>query len=117
MKSRRGATARHFGHDYERSLVQEFKKIGYKNASTSRYSSRELDDKCIDINGIKPFALQAKATNKGFPSVVAEMNKIQADKTDYKVLAVKVRNKGQYIVLEQDDFFELIGMLKFHQIL
>lgn len=116
MKSRRGLCARRFGHNYERELVKEFNKIGFK-ASTSRYSSRELDDRCIDINGIKPFALQAKATNCAFPNVFKEINKIQADSTDYKVLAVKIRNKGEYIILEQNDFFELLQMLKSNQII
>lgn len=116
-KTRRGSCARHFGHNYERELVKELKLVGFKNASTSRYSSRELDDRCIDIFGVKPFAIQCKATNGSFPSVVAEMNKIQADKTDYKVLAVKVRNKGEYVVLEQADFLELLSMLKFSQII
>ena len=104
MKHRRGKTARRFGHNYERELVKEFNRIGF-NASTSRYSSRELDDKCIDIYGIKPFACQAKAVNKNIPNIINEMDKIQCDKTDYKILAIKVRNKGEYIILEQDDFY------------
>lgn len=47
------------GHNGERHYMNVFKEMGYKRCSTSRSSSRQLDDCGVDLNGI-PFNIQIK---------------------------------------------------------
>lgn len=117
-KSRRGSTARQFGFTWEREVVKDFKRAGWSQASTSRYSSREYDNVLNqDIFNVMPFAVQCKASNSRFPAPTSVLSTIVAQNTDYKVLAVKMRNKGKYAVLEWNDFIELISKLKKENIL
>ena len=42
-------TNRNKGHNYERQLVKDFKKLGFTDCVTSRYGSKMLDDQGIDL--------------------------------------------------------------------
>ena len=53
-------TNRNKGHNYERQLVKDFKKLGFENCVTSRYGSKMLDDQGIDLMNTGAFAIQAK---------------------------------------------------------
>ena len=58
-KNKSGLSARRRGHTFERDIVKLLKELGY-SATTSRYSSRELDDAKVDIDTDAPFNIQAK---------------------------------------------------------
>ena len=111
-KSRRGKTARQFGHTFELELMHKFKLAGWDDAMTSRLGSRLADSLGKDLINVVPFAVQSKATSCSIPCLKATFAHIQADSTEYKVYCLKIRNKGNFAILELDDFFELIGKLK-----
>ena len=117
QKTRRGATARRFGLDWERQIVNDFKSAGWEQAMSSRQGSRLADAMGKDIVNIYPFACQAKATNAQIPCLKATFGHIRADSTEYKVYALKLRNKGNFAILDWEDFVELLGMLKKENIL
>lgn len=109
-----GKRNRQWGHDFERDIAKKYRAIGFKNAATSRYVSRELDDRKIDIAGVSKLAPQLKATNNTI-NYVQIMNEIKAKKTDIKLIHNKVYRKrngkvisGRYVILEEDDWFELL---------
>lgn len=116
-KSRRGKTARHFGHTFELELVHKFKEAGWSDTMTSRLGSRLADSLGMDLINVSPFAVQSKATSCSIPCLKATFAHIIADSSEYKVYCLKIRNKGNYAILELDDFFELVGMLKKEKIL
>ena len=114
-KSQLGKQSRVKGHTFERELVKILREVGF-DCSTSRYSSRELDDKCIDIVINAPLAIQCKATNNNFPNPVKELDKIQTD-NDHKVLAVKLKNRGVYITMELKGWIDLLKILKSNKLI
>ena len=65
-KKRSGGYSKTKGSTYERKIVKELKELtGSENISTSRSSSKKLDDMKIDINdesGILPCYFQLKKT-------------------------------------------------------
>lgn len=81
-KKRSGSYSKQKGSAYERQIVNELKELtGNENISTSRASSKKLDDMKIDINdedGVLPCYIQTKKTQTT-PSVKkinAEVGKI-----------------------------------------
>jgi hypothetical protein len=48
------------GHNWERKIVADLKKIGFEYARTSRSASRILDDCGVDVANV-PLSIQAKA--------------------------------------------------------
>ena len=42
---------------------------------------------------------------------------MQADKDDYKLIYHKKKNKGEYVIIEKNDFHELLEMLIHHNII
>lgn len=95
---------RHKGHAFERALAQLFRDLGLK-CTTSRYSSKELDDKKVDLCGL-PINVQAKAVEK-----LGCMHKIldtmpKDDKMN--VVFHKKNRKGTIVAMTQDDFLSLL---------
>ena len=52
------------GHKWELEVIKDIKEIGYTEAVSSRYSSRETDDAGIDICNTDNLAIQCKNTSK-----------------------------------------------------
>ena len=100
---------RNKGHSFERKIAQLFRNLGW-NCTTSRYSSKELDDQKIDLCGTDPFVVQAKAVERlgTLHSVLAEMPE---EKGKYNVVFHKLNRKGTIVAMAQDDFIELLEML------
>ena len=100
---------RNKGHSFERKIAQLFRSLGW-NCTTSRYSSKELDDQKIDLCGTDPFVVQAKAVERlgTLHSVLAEMPE---EKGKYNVVFHKLNRKGTIVAMAQDDFIELLEML------
>lgn len=116
MKSKNnGKRNRNRGHSYERSISKEFRDMGWENACTTRYASRMKDDQKIDIFDVDPFNVQCKATNKciNYKKVISEM----PQDFNYNVVFNKLTGKGDFVMLEKKDFYELIMMLKENNIL
>lgn len=92
------------GHAFERALAQLFRDLGFK-CTTSRYSSKELDDKKVDLCGL-PFNIQAKAVEKlgCVHKVLATMP--QDDKPNY--VFHKKNRKGTIVCMTQEDFLDLL---------
>lgn len=97
------------GSKYELDIVQFFRELGYV-CSTSRYSSRELDDAKVDIFGIAPWNVQGKAVEKlpkSYHAILAEMPK----DSNYNLLFHKKNRQGTVVSMELDTFKEILQML------
>ena len=108
-------TNRRKGHDYERQIRREYRELGWLNCETSRYASKMMDDRKIDLVNTKPFAIQCKSliNNPSYHKIFKEM---QSDRDDYKVIYHKRKNDGEYIIMQKNDFHELVEMLIYHKI-
>lgn len=108
------------GSDFERQIVKELKELtGNENISTSRSSSKKLDNQKIDINdedGILPCYFQLKKTQTT-PSVkkineeVGKMDKPLAiiwNIQEKKEGNVNITSCGEYAIIPKEFFYELI---------
>lgn len=101
--------SRRKGHQYERDVANLYRKAGYPEAR------RKLDQYQvsggIDLENVGPFAVQCKV-GKSIQWTKALDEAIQSAKeTDYPVAHIKVDNKGKYVLLTEDDWFELLKMM------
>lgn len=103
-------TNRNKGHNYERQLVKDFKKLGFENCVTSRYGSKMLDDQGIDLMNTGDFAVQAKCykRNPQYKKVLADM---VVKPTDVPIIFHKAPGGKEYCILHKEDMMELIEML------
>ena len=103
-------TNRNKGHNYERQLVKDFKKLGFENCVTSRYGSKMLDDQGIDLMNTGDFAVQAKCykRNPQYKKVLADM---VVNPTDVPIVFHKAPGGKEYCILHKEDMMELIQML------
>lgn len=103
-------TNRNKGHNYERQLVKDFKKLGFENCVTSRYGSKMLDDQGIDLMNTGDFAVQAKCykRNPQYKKVLADM---VVKPTDVPIVFHKAPGGKEYCILHKEDMMELIQML------
>jgi len=103
-------TNRNKGHNYERQLVKDFKKLGFENCVTSRYGSKMLDDQGIDLMNTGDFAVQAKCykRNPQYKKVLADM---VVKPTDVPIIFHKAPGGKEYCILHKEDMMELIQML------
>jgi len=115
------------GHNWEREIAKMFREdLEFKNAKTSRYASRLLDDCKVDIAGV-PFLIQAKAGyEKNRPKFEEIFKEIETEllknynKTDKihqypKVIIHKLSGKSKYhnfAIMPYNDFKALLLKLK-----
>ena len=104
------------GHDFERKIRQDFKSLGWLDCETSRYASKMMDDRKIDLVNTKPFAVQCKASinNPSYHKIFKDM---QSDAEDYKVIYHKRMNDNEYVIMQKKDFHELLEMLVANKII
>ena len=104
------------GHDFERKIRQDFKSLGWSDCETSRYASKMMDDRKIDLVNTKPFAVQCKASinNPSYHKIFKDM---QSDAEDYKVIYHKRMNDNEYVIMQKKDFHELLEMLVANKII
>ena len=103
-------TNRRKGHDYERNLRKDYRSLGWHHCETSRYASKMMDDRKIDLVNTKPFAIQAKYTQNS-PTYHKLFKEMQPEEGDYKVIYHKRKNDGEYVIMQKNDFHELLEML------
>jgi hypothetical protein len=117
------------GNNWERKLVDKFKKAGFKDVITTRLGSRELDGKKIDImnsntskEGRLPYNVQAKnyAKSLQYGSLLEELPtepgiiNIVAHKQTAKVNG-KFMPRGEYAILNLDDFMSMVTKLRAYE--
>ena len=109
-------TNRRKGHDYERKIRLNFRELGWSRCETSRYASKMMDDRKIDLINTKPFAVQCKASinNPSYHKIFKDM---EADKDDYKVIYHKRMTDNEYVIIQKKDFHELLEMLVANKII
>lgn len=94
------------GNAYERKIVNELKSLGFKQASTSRYTNKRLDDQKVDIDGIPLLNVQCKATERvgNMHTILKEMPR------DGKCNVVfhKRNRQGSVVTMTKEDFYALI---------
>ena len=120
-KKRSGAYSKNKGNAYERQIVNELKELtGEEEISTSRASSKKLDNMKIDINdekGILPCYFQIKKTQttpsvKKINSEVGITDKPLAiiwNIQEKKEGNVNITSGGEYAIIPKDFFYELLG--------
>jgi Holliday junction resolvase len=95
------------GHNYERQIAQELRKLGFE-AVTSRYESRSLDDSGVDLASNFPLNPQMKVSINQ-PNVHELMTTTDAEILFFKkVLKVgyKFMGKGEYVMMRKEDFYK-----------
>ena len=111
----RGKSARDKGNQYERKIVIECKQLGFEKALTSRNESKTKDDAKVDLCFTDPFNIQCKAVEK-LGSYFDILDSMPEDE-NYNVIFHKKNFKGEIVVLRQEDFYEIIKMLKTEKII
>lgn len=106
---------RQVGHDYERQVRLELIELGYEDCVTSRYGSKEMDDKLVDLLNTPPFNIQLKRW-KSAPSYHDVLNAMPDD-VNYNVIFHKRPNKGEVVVMSKESFYEIVKMLKANQVI
>lgn len=119
-KKRSGGYSKTKGSAYERQIVKELKELANTDEiSTSRSSSKALDDKKIDINdesGILPCYFQLKKTQTT-PSVKKINEDVgQTDKPlcilwniqEKKEGNVNITSCGEYAIIPKEFFYKLL---------
>ena len=110
---------RNRGNDYERQIVKLFRKSGYEKAVTSRAESRNRDALKVDLCNTGIFNIQCKNYNTliNYPEILESMpeegqiNVIVNKKTE-KSKAGRFVKKGEYALLNLEDFMYLVRMHK-----
>jgi len=113
-RSKIGKRSRRSGHGFERLLCQKLKPY-FPDVMTARAGDRSSDNKGIDLLHTDCFSFQAKSSIN-FPNPATVLKEMPQE-TNLNVLAVKLKNKGIYFVLDEEDFFEIIAMMKSNQII
>jgi hypothetical protein len=97
--------SRAVGNAYERQIRLEFIELGWKDCQTSRYASKETDDKKVDLVHTEPFNVQIKrwSSAPAYQKVLSEM-----PDTGINIIIHKKPNKGEVVVMEKRDFYYLL---------
>lgn len=108
--SNRNRTA---GHNWEREVINDLKKIGYPDAVSSRSESKRTDDAGIDIMFTGPFNMQCKNESKrpDYHKLITEMPdgiNLVLHKYTKKTEKGKFVTQGKYVTLEYKDFLALL---------
>ena len=114
--SNSGKRARTKGHNFERTIVNWLRKLGYTEAITTRLGSRLMDAAKIDVCNV-PFNVQCKAVeakidyHKLTDEITAEIEKLVPDRLPFPIMIFHKRNKKTSVVMTIDEFEKLLMML------
>ena len=108
--SNRNRTA---GHNWEREVIKDLKKVGFKDTVSSRYESKKADDAGVDIVGTGAFNIQCKNESKrpDYHKLITEMPSginIVLHKYTKKTEKGKFGCQGKYAVMDYDTFLVLL---------
>lgn len=98
--------ARNKGNSYERKLAKELREF-FPDCATSRYASKETDDKKVDFVNTGGWNIQAKAVEKfaGFHKLLDEMPQ---EAGQINLVFHKRNRKGEVVAMRKEDFFHLL---------
>jgi AmiR/NasT family two-component response regulator len=101
--------ARRAGHQYERDLVKELKELlKDEEISTSRYSSRKLDDAKVDIFGTQKYGFHIQAKRyKNNPNLFGVLSEMPTDEC-INTIFWKKPHVGEIVCMTKQDFYELL---------
>jgi len=102
------------GHNYERQIVRELKRI-FPDAVTSRAGARGEDILGIDIINTGMFNIQTKAREHLNPFDV--LNNEMPNDSGINIVFWKRNRQGDVIVMDKNDFYDILEMLKRGQII
>jgi len=114
-KKHAGRSIRKRGNNYEVRIAKQFREMGWLRCKTSRSESKNLDAMGIDLVFTDPFNIQCKCRNN-FASPVNDLV-VMPQNENYNVIFQKIPHRGEYVIMEKKDFYELIKMLKFNKII
>lgn len=108
--SNRNRTA---GHNWEREVIKDLKKLSYTDAVSSRYESKRMDDAGVDIVNTGPFNFQCKNETKrpDYHKLITEMPagiNVVLHKYTKKGEKGKFGCQGKYAVIEYETFLMLL---------
>lgn len=109
---------RNAGHDYEREIVNELKKMGFSTVVTSRSESRNMDNSGVDIfdpEGEFPYYIQNKIY-QNYPKLNDLINGEVVNKKrpmlvfHKKVIKKKTRfyTEDEFVSMRKEDFYNLL---------
>lgn len=119
-KKKAGSYSKNKGNAYERQIVNELKELtGNENISTSRSSSKKLDDMKIDINDedkILPcyFQLKKTQTTPSIKKLNTEVGKLDKplciiwNAQEKKEGNVNITSMGEFAIIPKEFFYELL---------
>ncbi len=116
IKNKKKIKARKKGNNYELYVVNLFKEIGFTNCSTSRFSSKELDNLKVDIYGL-PFNVQCKAVEKLSPGYHEILTSMPNKEGVFNFVFHKRSRKGTVVSMTENDFVEIIKLMLKHGII
>lgn len=101
------------GHNWEREVIKDLKKIGFANAVSARYESKRLDDAGVDIVNTGPFNMQCKNESKrpDYHKLITEMPagvNLVLHKFTKKTDKGKFTTQGKYVIMEYSEFLDLL---------
>lgn len=104
------------GHNWEREVINDLKKIGYTEAVSARYESKRLDDAGVDIVNTGCFNMQCKNESKrpDYHSLIQGMPdgvNVVLHKYTKKVNA-KFIPQGKYVIMEYEHWLDLVKTFK-----
>lgn len=104
-------SARQRGHRYEREAANFYSELFDEDIKTARYSSRELDDKGVDLDGTQKYGInmQLKHWQKQ-PNFRDELDAMPDD-DNYNLVYHKQSYEGELVVMRREDWDEILEML------
>lgn len=109
-KKKKPRNNRRAGHGFERDIRKFFIDLGFLKCETSRYASREMDDKKVDLVHTDPFYVQCKYTQQiNAHNVLASMPQ---EKDKINLLFHKKKNLGTVVSMRMEDFAILLQGFK-----
>lgn len=111
-----GKHSRNKGAAFERKLAIEFREMGWEKAKRHLEFQAEEAELGQDLDGTDPFMIQAKCYAKP-PNPLTILAQIKEQQGKFKLGIIKQTNKGEYIVMHKEEFYELLSMLKKEEII
>jgi len=102
--------SRAVGNTYERQIRKEFIDLGYDNCQTTRYASKEKDNKGLDLVNVGIFNIQIKRW-KSAPSYQDILKSMPQD-GNWNIIIHKKPNKGEVAVMDKKTFYDFIKLLR-----
>lgn len=130
MEKKKHNRNRHAGHQFERTIAERLRKLGFEHVVTSRSESVSRDGQGIDLMnrdegtvGRLPYNIQCKNTisrveyNKllgSIPACPGIVNVVFHKFTERKA-AGGFHAKGHYAILDMEDFLKIMEQLLLNQ--